>query len=339
MITDVIILAGGKGTRLAPLTDTLPKPLLPVGNIPTLSHILRSLEKAGIRRATITVAYQKDAIIKRYGGIFRTVKLDYAVEEKPLGTAGAVKSAVLPAGHSTDQFGDRLSDEGSILVLSGDALFEGDLSRLIKAHEQGGADVTIAAKYLNNVTGYGVMVGSPSRIERFVEKPNPEETPSHTVNIGIYLISRRVLCEIPDCFYDFGKDLFPDLLQKGYRLAYTLFDDYWCDIGTHQSYLEANLRNSGGKSVVGARCAVSPSAHLESSVLMDQVTLGNNTSVCRSIVANNVSLADGVSLFHNVVGEGCEISQTPPPYTVLSMQNGKCTVTPLLSKEPLLAKS
>ena len=336
MVTDVIILAGGKGTRLMPLTDTLPKPLLPVGNIPTLSHILRSLEKAGLRRATITVGYQKEAIIKRYGGIFRTIRLDYASEETPLGTAGAVRAAVLPAGYSTDQFGDRLSENGNVLVLSGDALFEGDLSEFIKSHERSGADVTIAAKQLHDVSGYGVITGSPSRIEAFVEKPNPETTPSHTVNIGMYLLSRRILSEIPDGVYDFGKDLFPALLRKGYRLAYTLFTDYWCDIGTHQSYLAANLRQSGGGSVVGTRCTVAESAHIESSVLMDRVTLGENTSVAHSILASDVTVDDGVTLFHNVVGEGCYIRETPPPYTVLSMQNGNLIATPSSTPKKLL---
>lgn len=332
MVTDVIILAGGKGTRLSPLTDTLPKPLLPVGNIPTLSHILRSLEKAGIRRATITVGYQKDAVIKRYGSIFRTIRLDYATEETPLGTAGAVKAAVLPAGYSTDQFGDRLTEDGDILVLSGDALFEGDLSRFIKSHEQSGADVTIAAKHMENVSGYGVITGSPSRIEAFVEKPDPENTPSHTVNIGMYLLSRRILSEIPEGAYDFGKDLFPALLKKGYRLAYALFTDYWCDIGTLESYLAANLRQSGGGSVVGSRCVIPQSAHIESSVLLEQVFLGENTSVAHSILASGVRLADSVTLFHNVVGEGCHITETPPPYTILSWQDGSLTVTPLPHK-------
>ena len=332
MVTDVIILAGGKGTRLSPLTDSLPKPLLPVGNIPTLSHILRSLEKAGIRRATITVGYKKEAIRERYGGIFRTIRLDYAIEETPLGTAGAVKAAVLPAGYSTDQYGDRLTEDGDILVLSGDALFEGDLSRFIQSHEQNGADVTIAAKYMENVSEYGVMTGSPSRIESFVEKPSPEKTPSHIVNIGMYLLSRRLLSEIPNGVYDFGKDFFPALLKKGYRLAYTLFDDYWCDIGSHQSYLAANLRQSGGGSVVGSHCLIPQSAHIESSVLMERVTLGEHTSISHSIVANGVTLADGVTLFHNIIGEGCHITETPPPYTILSWQDGKITTSPLPHK-------
>ena len=339
MVTDVIILAGGKGTRLSPLTDSFPKPLLPINNIPTLSHILRSLEKAGIRRATITVGYQKEAILQRYGGIFRTVRLGYATENTPLGTAGAVKSAVLPAGYSTDQFGDRLTDDGNILVLSGDALFEGDLSYFIKSHEQSGADVTIAAKHLLDVSGYGVITGSPSRIESFVEKPNPQNTPSHTVNIGMYLLSRRVLSEIPNGFYDFGKDLFPSLLQKGYRLAYTLFEDYWCDIGTHQSYLAANLRASDGKSIVGVNCNLAASTKLESSVLLDRITLGENTSVLHSIVASGVTLDNGVTLCHNVLGAGCHLSETPPPYTILSMQNEKITVTPLSEQKQLLTKT
>ena len=339
MVTDVIILAGGKGTRLAPLTNATPKPLLPVNNIPTLSRILRSLEKAGLRRATITVSYQKDAIIKRYGGIFRTIRLNYATEDKPLGTAGAVKAAVLPAGHSTDQFGDRLAEDGNILVLSGDALFEGDLTHLIRAHEQSRADVTIAAKELEDVTGYGVMVGNPSQITAFVEKPKPENTPSHIVNIGIYLLSRRVLSEIPDGVYDFGKDLFPALLKKGYRLAYTLFNDDWCDIGTHQSYLEANLKENNGKSVIGARCTILKDSKIEASLLLDHVSVGENCRISHSILANHVTVEDGVALFHNVVGEGCHLIETPPPYTSLSMQNGKITVTPLAEAKPILTKT
>ena len=339
MVTDVIILAGGKGTRLAPLTHTTPKPLLPVNNIPTLSRILRSLEKAGLRRATITVGYQKDAIIKRYGGIFRTIRLSYATEDKPLGTAGAVKAAVLPAGHSTDQFGDRLAEDGNILVLSGDALFEGDLTRLIRAHEQSRADVTIAAKEIEDVTGYGVMVGSPSQITAFVEKPSPESTPSHTVNIGIYLLSRRVLSEIPNGVYDFGKDLFPALLKKGYRLAYTLFEDDWCDIGTHQSYLDANLKENNGKNVMGAKCTVLKDTKIESSLLLDEVSVGENCRISNSILASKVTIGDGVTLFHNVVGEGCTLTQTPPPHTAISWQNGMLSVTPLPETKPLLTKT
>lgn len=314
MIRETVILAGGRGERLKPLTDSLPKPLLPVNKLPVLSRVLREVEKCGITHATLSLGYGAEKIKARYGNIFRTLSLSYSVEEAPLGTAGGVKKAALR--------GDPLMGKGDILVLSGDVLFEGDLTQLIDAHSRSGADVTIAAKSLDDVSGFGVMVGSPRRIEAFVEKPDPESTPSHVVNLGIYVISSRVLAEIPDGAYDFGKELFPALLEKGYTLSYCLYDDYWCDVGRFSSYLDANLRLSSGKSCIGSGCTLPHSATVEESVLLDGVTVGEDCRILRSILGENVTVAEGVKLENCVIGEGCAVTSSLTDATVSQSPDG-----------------
>ena len=127
-------------------------------------------------------------------------------------------------------------------------------------------------------------------------------------------------------------------MQKGYQLAYATFDDHWCDIGTHESYRQANLRANGGKSVIGNQSTLGKNCEINESVLMDYVTIGNNTQINQSILSSRVQVADGVTLHHNVVGEDCQIESTPPPYTALFLQNGSLTITPLLQKEIQLAK-
>lgn len=337
MITKAILLAGGRGSRLFPLTETLPKPLLPIGNIPALSRILRNLEKTGINSATITLGYLGDKIVSRYGGIFRTLHLDYTREKEPLGTAGAVRAAVLGgADAALPAFASADKENSDTLVLSGDALFEGDLSALIETHHRYRADVTIAAKVVEDVTGYGVILGRPSRIESFLEKPDPDTTPSHLVNTGIYLLSRRVLSEIPASGpYDFGKQLFPALLRKGYTLACHVYDDYWCDIGTPQSYHAANLRYSGGESIVGNGCRLASSAILEKSVLFDRVRMEEATEAVNSVLCENVTLHGGVTVLSCVVGEGCELVESPPPGSLVFTEKGSITVRPLESGLPL----
>lgn len=324
MVTKAILLAGGRGTRLFPLTNDLPKPLLPIDNIPTLSRILRQLEKTDIRRATLTVGYLGEAIAARYGGLFRTLHLDYAYEQEPLGTAGAVRAAAFSDAQNA-------RDPDDILVLSGDALFEGDLSALIDTHYRHGNDVTLAAKLSEDVSGYGVILGQNARIEAFYEKPDPASTPSHLINAGIYLLSRRVLEEIPDGRCDFARELFPSLLEKGYRLGYHVFDEYWCDIGTPKSYLEANLRYTGGKSAIGNQCRIAPSALLSADVLFDGVTLGEGVSVKNSILCRGVTLSDGVALVGSVVAAGCVLTTSPPPGSLVLADENGLVVRPLES--------
>ncbi len=330
MITKAILLAGGRGSRLFPLTESIPKPLLPIDNIPALSRIFRNLERTGIRHATVTLGYLGDKIAARYGGIFRTLHLEYSREEKPLGTAGAVKAAALISNEEAlPAFARNEKTEDAYLVLSGDALFEGDLSELIETHNRRRADVTIAAKEVGDVTGYGVILGKPSRIESFLEKPDPSTAPSHLVNTGIYVLSRRVLEEIPAGPYDFGRELFPALLRKGYTLCYHVYDDYWCDIGTPESFLSCNLRYSEGKTVLGNACRLAPTAKTRKSVFFDHVTLGDRSFAENSVLCEGVTLGEGVSVLSCVVGAGCELKVSPPPGSLVWSEGGKLALRPL----------
>lgn len=298
MIRKAILMAGGRGQRLMPLTRHTPKPLLPIDNIPVMSRILRTLEKAGIRDVTITTGYLGEQIEERYKSQFRTLRLTYSRETVPLGTAGGVKRAaeLFPSADG----GTREDDP--VLVASGDALFDFDLADFLNTHRKKGADVTMAAKIMEDVSGYGVILGEGGRVTGFAEKPDPRTTPSHRVNAGIYLITKRALKAIPAGVpYDFGRELFPALIERGETLAYYPFDSYWCDIGTPKAYLSCNLHYSGGKSSIGNRCSLDPTASVERSVLLDGCTVEAHCRVEGAILDRGVHLPAGSEVLPGTV--------------------------------------
>ncbi len=301
-------MAGGRGKRLGQLTEKLPKPLLPIDNIPTISRVMRCCERAGIKHTVITTGYLGEKIKERYKGIFRSIHLDYSHEESPLGTAGGVKAAA------------KIGESGDILVLSGDAVYEGDITRLISLHYKKSADVTIGAKAVEDVTGYGVIVGKNSKIEGFVEKPKREESPSNIVNTGMYVISEKVLSEIPDGEYDFGHQLFPVLLEKGFSLCYAPLDGYWCDIGSVEAYYNCNMRYSGGKNVIGNNCRIGKGAEISRSVLLDGVSVGERAVIKDSVVCTGAVIPKGARIQRALVGEG-QVSAQFTEHNALSLWN------------------
>ncbi|MBQ7653181.1 MAG: nucleotidyltransferase family protein [Clostridia bacterium] len=216
-----VILAGGRGSRLMPLTKNLPKPLIPIVDKPIIDYIIEGIKKAGIDEVIVTLGYLGNKIRnylgngKRYG-----IKIRYSYETFPLGTAGGVKNA---AKYLDDDF----------IVMSGDAYTDLDVKDLI---ENAKGLVTIAAHYEADASRFGVMkVGENGLITEFEEKP--ENPKSHLVNMGIYVFKREILSYIPNGFYDFSKDLFPRLIGDIY--AYES-DCFWSDIGTLPSYYSTN---------------------------------------------------------------------------------------------------
>ncbi len=306
MISKAILMAGGRGSRLKPLTDSCPKPLLPVDNIPILSRILRRLEKAGIREAVITTGYLGEQIEAHYGKFFRSIRLRYAREDTPLGTAGGVRQAA--------SFFSLAPDE-DFLVASGDALFTFDLADFHTFHKKSGALLTMAAKAVEDVTGYGVILGKGGRIAGFAEKPDPALTPSHLVNAGVYLLTPQALSYIPASGpYDFGRELFPRLLALGEAIGYYPFDSYWCDIGTPAAYLACNLKVSGGASPVGNGCRVAPGARILSSVVMDNCVIPAGCTLDHAVVGRGVILSPGVILPPGtVIPAGARLEKSPLP--------------------------
>ena len=226
-----VVMAGGEGTRLRPLTSNQPKPMVPIVGRPCMEHIVELLRLHGFDDVIVTLAFLPQAIRGYFGdGEALGVRMEYSVEEAPLGTAGSVRLAA-----------DKLDD--TFLVISGDALCDFDLSRLVDFHRERGAAVTVALKSMPNPLEFGIVVtDEEGRIERFLEKPSWSQVFSDTINTGVYVIERAVLRHVPrDRPYDFSKELFPLLLEMGRPLYGCVMDGYWQDIGNLDQYRQANF--------------------------------------------------------------------------------------------------
>ena len=219
-----VILPGGKGERLKPLTDNMPKPMVSIITKPIIEFIILRLRECGFYDIAITLGYRGDDIKNHLGdGKDLGVKISYYVEESPLGTAGGVKNAR-----------DFLTED--FLVVSGDAFTELDFKEFFLYHKQKGAIATLAVKEVDDIKGFGVVkTDTDGRIIEFLEKP--ESSAIKTVNTGIYAMKPDIIELIPDGFFDFGKNLFPTLVGSIY--AYKT-DSYWSDIGTLESYYGTN---------------------------------------------------------------------------------------------------
>jgi len=233
-----VVMAGGEGTRLRPMTANQPKPLLPVVNRPIMEHVLRLLKRHGFSETVVTVQFLA-ALIRNYFGDGEELgmTLQYATEEVPLGTAGSVKNAE-----------EALRDD-RFLVISGDALTDIDLTDMVRFHKENGALVTIGLKRVPNPLEFGIIiVDEDCRIQRFLEKPTWGQVFSDTVNTGIYVMEPEVLDLVAEGeSVDWSSDVFPKLLAEGAPLFGYIADCYWEDVGTHESYLKAQADMLSGK--------------------------------------------------------------------------------------------
>ena len=344
-----VIMAGGEGTRLRPLTCNRPKPMVPVANKPVMEHIIELLKKHELVEIAATLQYMPE-LIKDYfhDGSEFGVKMHYYIEETPLGTAGSVKNA--------DEF---LND--TFIVISGDALTDIDLTKAIEFHNKKGSIATLILKKVDIPLEYGVVVtDNEGRITRFLEKPSWGEVFSDTANTGIYILSPEVLGYIKkDEMFDFSKDLFPILLKEKKPMFGYVTEDYWCDIGDLKAYCQAHfdiLDNKvkvkiNGKEIrekvwVDEGCEIDDGAIIESpciigkntkikkdcvigsySVIGDCNLIGKRSSIKRSIIwrnciidknvqmrgsviCNKVNLKDNVSAFeYSIIGEDTVIKE------------------------------
>src|SRR3954463_7301739 len=225
-----VVMAGGEGTRLRPMTANQPKPLLPVVNRPIMEHVLRLLKRHGFHETVVTVHFLA-ALVRNYFGDGEELGMDltYATEETPLGTAGSVKNAE-----------DALRDE-PFVVISGDALTDIDLTEMVRYHKQQKALVTIGLKRVPNPLEFGIIiVNEDGHIERFLEKPTWGQVFSDTVNTGIYVMEPEVFDHVPlGEVVDWSADVFPKLLTAGAPLYGYVTDAYWEDVGTIESFIKA----------------------------------------------------------------------------------------------------
>ena len=311
----VIILAGGEGTRLRPITCARPKPLAEICGKPVLEHIFDLLIRNGFREATVTLMYQAEKIMERYGESFSQMRLSYCVEESPLGTAGCVRKA---------WNGDE------VLVISGDAVCDFDLRSAYNYHKTKNADVTIVTKSVSDPREYGLVLAEESgRIKGFIEKPSYESCITDSANTGVYFLSVPALNEITiGRQEDFAKDLFPKLMRKGKKLYSYNECGYWCDIGDIESYLRcnkdvlngrANLILDGFKTLSGSyissglKCienAVNGKAFIGKNVVLgDGVLIGGECVIGDNvIIGNGARITDCVIMNKSVIGDKADIN-------------------------------
>src|SRR5581483_8862231 len=232
-VMQAVIMAGGEGTRLRPLTINYPKPLLPLVNRVVAAHIGELLRRYEFTDVVATLQYHAEEIQNYFGdGHLLGVNLRYSVEPRPLGTAGSVKFAQRQL-HTLSQ--------APFVVISGDALTSFNLAEIVEYHKRVGALATLTLTKVPNPLEYGVITTqSGGRIQAFVEKPSWGEVISDTVNTGIYVLSPEILDEIePDVPVDFSRDLFPRLLERGAPLYGYVAQGYWTDVGTFEEYHRA----------------------------------------------------------------------------------------------------
>ncbi len=300
-----VVMAGGEGSRLRPLTSSRPKPLVPVANKPVMHHLVDLLRRHGIGNVVATLHYLADEIENYFGdGSQLGVTMEYVVEDTPMGTAGAVKLAESLLG------GERF------VVVSGDALTDIDLSELIAAHERSGAVATIALQRVANPLEFGVVVTEgDGRITRFLEKPSWGEIFSDTINTGIYVLEPEIFAYMEaGRNYDFAKDIFAFLLREGRKLCGHVIGGYWSDIGNLQQYMQANydaLRGTVRLEIpgvevrpgvwVGENAQISPDAHVHG-----PVCIGRNVTIERGAVVEELS-AIGAS---SIVASGARLHRT-----------------------------
>ncbi len=298
-----IILAGGSGTRLRPLSAELPKPMVPFLGRPLLEHILLLLRRSGIGEAAITLHYLPEAVEDYFGdGSAYGMALTYLREEEPLGTAGAVRACM-----------DFWGDDPDILVLSGDALCDFDLNGAMDFHRQHKAAATLLLHRSATPLEYGlVRTDEDGRVVQFVEKPSWGQVFTNQVNTGIYVLSRAAIEQVePGTPCDFGRDLFPRLLEQGEKLCGFLPYGYWRDIGDCASYLQAAKDTLDGKikldmNLPQIRGGVWSAVPLpETATIIPPCAIGQRVTIGdHALVGPHVVLADGTTLGARAVVQG-----------------------------------
>src|ERR1041385_1891369 len=320
-----LILAGGKGTRLRPLTVYTPKPIVPICNRPFLLYQIDTLRRAGITDITLSLSYQPNKIEQLLGdGSDHGVKLKYTVEPSPMGTAGAYKFAE-----------DLIRD--TTVVFNGDILTDLDLKTVIREHTERKATATIVLTPVENPSSYGLVeTEADGRIRRFLEKPKPDEITCNTINAGTYILDPRVLDLIPageNHSFEYG--LFPELLKrKEVFFAHVPQRTYWIDIGTPERYLRVHQDLLTGKvnrihlkerrgnfdsataaeideiSIIGDDCQIKPGAQIVNSVLGPGCFVEERALVENSVLWPHTRVGTAALVSNAIAGRGCHIGRS-----------------------------
>jgi len=301
---EAVVLVGGFGTRLRPLTADTPKQMLPVVDRPMIEHVVAHLALHGVTRVVLSLGFRPEAFTAAYpDGTCAGMPLHYAVESKPLDTAGAVRFAAL----------DARVDE-TFLVLNGDVLTDLDVTAMVGRHRAAGASGTIALTEVDDPSRYGVVpFDDERRVLGFVEKPPADEAPSRWINAGTYVLEPAVLDRIaPDRRVSIEREVFPSLAAEG-ALRAEPSAGYWLDTGTPEAYLRANLDLVDGHradlQAVHDSAIVDVEAQVRHSVVMAGGSVGSGAEVCDAIVMDGATVGRGSVVRDSVVGPGATVGE------------------------------
>lgn len=330
---EAVLLVGGQGTRLRPLTETTPKPMLPLAGIPFITHQILRARQAGAEHVVLATSYKAEMFREHFGGGRDLgITLTYAVEDEPLGTGGAVRNAA-----------EHLRGDGPVVVLNGDVLGGLDLTAMVRSHRRQDADLTLHLRRVPDPAAYGVVsTGPDGRVLAFAEKTDRPATDQ--VNAGTYVFSRPALFSIPaGRVVSLERETFPALIAEGRRVRSLRDDAYWLDIGTPAAYVRGNCdlvlgrapsaalhgtpgetlvmtgaRVNGGATlsagtVVGRRAEVGAGARLTGSVLFDDARIGAGARLTGTAVGRGATVGDGAVVEGVLLGDGAQV----PPGSVL----------------------
>ncbi len=289
-----VVLVGGFGTRLRPLTFTTPKPMLPVGHRPIVENLVSMLAAAGVDEVVLGLGFKPEPFIEAFpDSMCAGVRLVYAVEPEPLDTAGAIRFAANFAGI-----------DDTFVVVNGDVLTDLDVSSLISFHRSHGAEATIHLTPVDDPSAYGVVaMDSDGKVERFVEKPAPGTAPSNLINAGTYVLEPSVLARIPlGRKVSIERETFPLIVEDGGLFAMAT-DDYWIDTGRPEPYRRANL-----DMIDGVRRALSAPAVEAGALVHATATISHSLVSAGASIEAGAHVADSVILPGAVVGAAARVT-------------------------------
>lgn len=316
-----VVLVGGEGTRLRPLTQTIPKQMLPIVEQPMIERVLAQLARYGVDEAVLSLGYLPDAFMEAFpAGLCAGVRLSYAVDPIPLDTAGAIRFAA-----------ERIEADETFVVVNGDVLTDMDLGALLEFHRSHAAQASISLHPVEDPSRYGVVpIDENGRVIAFVEKPPIGEAPTNLINAGTYVLEPTVLERIPEGRpVSIERETFPAMVADGKLFAHA-DSSYWLDAGTPETYLRAHMDllegRRGGPPVAGAADAgsglwllgspsVDADAELRCPVLLgDGARVGRGATVDRSVIGRDCVVEDGARVVGSVllpgavIGEGATVS-------------------------------
>lgn len=329
-MTEAVLLVGGQGTRLRPLTVNTPKPMLPVAGVPFTVHQITRAKDAGVRRIVLATSYRAEVFAEFIEGVDLGIEVVIATEDEPLGTGGAIRHALAHLESGPDD---------PVLIFNGDVLSGLDISGLVASHVETGSDVTLYLTQVEDPRAYGLVpIDDNGRVQAFLEKPStPEEIVTDLINAGCYVFKRSVIEQIPSGrVVSVERETFPGLLSSGAQVHGVVDNGYWLDLGTPLAFVQGSkdlvlgiapspavaqtgdalvlegaqiaqsARIDGGSSV-GRNAVVAPDAHVSGSVLFDGAVIGAGARVVGSIVGAGARIGEGCELHGVVVGDGAVI--------------------------------